>query len=351
MPGSPRASSSAKRPRLAASGRNGPSTSRSSAPTDGMLTAFVTRPPSSAAATCSATITPARSCASSVEAARCGVTTMFGACEQRARVRLLREDVDRGAGEPARLERLDQRLLVDELAAGGVDQARAVLHLRERLGADHAARLVVQRQVERDEVGAREHALERVALDPGLAEALGRDERVVGDDVHLQPERRGARPAGRSGRSRARRASSRPARPRPTSSAPSGRRRAPRAPAGCCARARRAGRSCARRPRRCSTRARSRRRSRGASPPRRRRCRRRRPARPITFRFVPASIRSAVSFVAERMTIAVVAADDRGEVARRSRRRRRSARAAARRRPRRSPRGRALSGGRSWRQP
>ena len=28
------------------------------------------------------------------------------------------------------------------------------------------------------------------------------------------------------------------------------------------------------------------------------------PARPITFRFVPLAIRSAVSFVAERMTIA-----------------------------------------------
>ena len=54
---------------------NGPSISRSAASTTGMLTAFVTRPPSSAATTCSATIRPARSCASSVEAARCGVTT------------------------------------------------------------------------------------------------------------------------------------------------------------------------------------------------------------------------------------------------------------------------------------
>src|SRR2546425_2473057 len=65
----------ARRPSLAASGMYAPSTSRSSAPITGMLTAFVTRPPSSAAATCSAMITPARSCASSVEAARCGVTT------------------------------------------------------------------------------------------------------------------------------------------------------------------------------------------------------------------------------------------------------------------------------------
>ncbi len=63
------------RPSFAASGTNGPSTSRSSAPITGMFTAFVTSPPSSAAATCSATITPARSCASPVEAARCGVTT------------------------------------------------------------------------------------------------------------------------------------------------------------------------------------------------------------------------------------------------------------------------------------
>ena len=47
----------------------------SSARIAGMLTAFETSSPSSAAATCWATITPARSCASSVDAARCGVTT------------------------------------------------------------------------------------------------------------------------------------------------------------------------------------------------------------------------------------------------------------------------------------
>ena len=40
-----------------------------------MLTALVTTPPLSAAITCSAVTTPARSCASAVEAPRCGVTT------------------------------------------------------------------------------------------------------------------------------------------------------------------------------------------------------------------------------------------------------------------------------------
>ena len=57
------------------------------------------------------------------------------------------------------------------------------------------------------------------------------------------------------------------------------------------------------------------------------------PARPITFRLSARSIRSAVSFVAERIRIAVVGADPLGELARRSSRargRRRSARAACR---------------------
>ena len=60
------------------SGRNGPSTSRSSAATAGTLTAVVTLPPVSAATTCSAAWKPARSVASAVEAPRCGVTMTFG---------------------------------------------------------------------------------------------------------------------------------------------------------------------------------------------------------------------------------------------------------------------------------
>ena len=109
--------------------------------------------------------------------------------EQRPRIRLLGEDVDRGAGDLARGERLEQRRVVDQLATGGVDDPGAVLHAGERPRVDHVARLVVQRQVERHEVGPREHAGERVALDPGLAETVGGDERVVRDDAHLQPER------------------------------------------------------------------------------------------------------------------------------------------------------------------
>ena len=183
------ASSIAKRPSFAASGMYGPSTSRSSAPTVGMLTAFVTSPPSSAAATCSATITPARSCASSVDAARCGVTTTFGAA---AAARRTAPATKTSSAAPATLPDSSAAIsaaLVDQLAAGGVDDPDAVAHLRDRLRVDRAARVVGQRQVQGQEVGAREDLVERRALDPQLAEPLGGDERVVRDDLHLQTER------------------------------------------------------------------------------------------------------------------------------------------------------------------
>ena len=110
--------------------------------------------------------------------------------EQRPGVRLRREDVERGARHLARANRVGERLLVDEPAPRGVDDAHAVLHLRERLGVEEPARLVVQRKVERDEVGLGVDLVERAArLDAELAEALGGDERVVRDDTHPEPER------------------------------------------------------------------------------------------------------------------------------------------------------------------
>ena len=72
----PSASETARRPSWRQSGTNGPSTSMSAGEIAGMLTAVVTTPPGvSAAMICSAVCVPARSCASVVEAPRCGVTT------------------------------------------------------------------------------------------------------------------------------------------------------------------------------------------------------------------------------------------------------------------------------------
>ena len=65
----------ASRPSFSHSGTNGASASISSGRTAAMLTALVTTPPESARRTWSAVIVPARSCASAVDAPRCGVTT------------------------------------------------------------------------------------------------------------------------------------------------------------------------------------------------------------------------------------------------------------------------------------
>jgi hypothetical protein len=52
--------------------------------------------------------------------------------EKRAGVGLAGEDVERGAGDLARLQRREQRVLVDELAPRRVDDADAVAHRAER---------------------------------------------------------------------------------------------------------------------------------------------------------------------------------------------------------------------------
>ena len=113
------------------------------------------------------------------------------------RQRLLGEHVERGAGEPARTQRCDERLLVDERAARGVDEQRAGPQQREPGRVDEAARRIRDRQVEADDVGGLERCIDRLGpLDPELGHALGRHVRVVGHDVHAErPRTRGHEPA------------------------------------------------------------------------------------------------------------------------------------------------------------
>ena len=119
-----------------------------------------------------ATATPAFSWASSVEAPRCGVTTTDSWREQRAvGARLLGEDVDAGAGDPALGDGVGEGLLVDDAAAGGVDDAHGRLDLGERLLADQADRLGGLGQVDGDEVALGEQLVEG---DQAGAELAGR---------------------------------------------------------------------------------------------------------------------------------------------------------------------------------
>ena len=100
---------------------------------------------------------------------------------------LRREDVEGRAADLARLEAGLERIEVDELAARAVDDPHAVLHLRDRLGVDPVDRVRRLRQVDRDDVGLGVELIRRLrALDAQLAEALGGDELVEGDHLHLE---------------------------------------------------------------------------------------------------------------------------------------------------------------------
>ena len=91
------------------------------------------------------------------------------------------------------LQRLDERRLVDERTARGVDEQRARPQQRQARAVDQAARRIRDRQVEADDVGHLERRLDRLrVICAELGHALRGDVRVVGDGSH--PER--ARPRG-----------------------------------------------------------------------------------------------------------------------------------------------------------
>ena len=89
----------------------------------------------------------------------------------------------------AGFERLAQRRLVNELSARAVDQPYAFFDKLKRLGIDDVAGLVGQRRVQGDEIGAPPQLVELDLFDAEFNRALGRQIRVVGDHLHLEPDR------------------------------------------------------------------------------------------------------------------------------------------------------------------
>ena len=103
--------------------------------------------------------------------------------------RFLLEDVDGRAGHMARSEGVGQGLLVDQAAAGAVDDARAFFQLGQPGGIEHVLGFVGQRHVHGDEIGVREGVLEifdQFDLQ-GLGAGLG-EVRIVGQDAHAEGE-------------------------------------------------------------------------------------------------------------------------------------------------------------------
>ena len=255
--------------------------------------------------------------------------------------RLGGEDVERRAAQLAGLEAGRQGVEVDQLAAGAVDQPRPVLHRGDRPGVDQVDGVRRLRHVQGDDVGAAEQVLELLgALDPQFAEALGGDELVEGDDLHLEglgalgDELADAAEADHAERL-AVELGALELGPLPGAAGQRGVRARRR-----CGRARASAPACARRRRRSSIRARWRRRCRGGSRRGCRRCRRpcrrgRSPSAARRARSAPASPGSPSGRAARRTRRSRRSAPARSSP---GRGRRRSSGAAARRPSRRSSR-------------
>ncbi len=96
--------------------------------------------------------------------------------------RLADEHVEAGAGDALRLERRVERVLVDDPAAAGVDDAQGRLRERELLGADEARGVRRLGDVDGDEVGDAHQLVEREELHAELLRASRRDVGVVRDE-------------------------------------------------------------------------------------------------------------------------------------------------------------------------
>ena len=100
-------------------------------------------------------------------------TDHVGQLEQRVVGRgLLREHVEGGARDMTRLKRFRDGRLIDQAAARAIDHASAFFHFLERGRIDDVARLVGERCVQRDEIGAREQLVEIDLLDAEIHGAL-----------------------------------------------------------------------------------------------------------------------------------------------------------------------------------
>ena len=106
----------------------------------------------------------------------CGVMMTFGVrySGESGAERLLAEDVEHRAADPARLQRAAQRQLVDEAAAGDVDEPRVLAHLRQLLRTDEPGGLVGQRRGDDDDVAGAQHVAQLVEPEQLDAGSLAR---------------------------------------------------------------------------------------------------------------------------------------------------------------------------------
>ncbi|GBC83117.1 hypothetical protein HRbin10_02257 [bacterium HR10] len=100
--------------------------------------------------------------------------------------RLLGEDVQARGGDPPRIETLEQRRLIHQLAARCVDEDHARLHPRDRFPIDHPSRRARERRMKRDDVGEGQQLLQRDEPHVQVLREALRDERIMSDHRHAE---------------------------------------------------------------------------------------------------------------------------------------------------------------------
>src|SRR4051794_20741998 len=105
--------------------------------------------------------------------------------------RILPPDIDRRAAEPAVAQCFIQRILVDNGAAGDVDQERIGLHQREAARVDQPGGLRPERGAQSDRVAFRQHLVEIGERVDAFDDGIGLTLRAVGGE-DARPERRRA---------------------------------------------------------------------------------------------------------------------------------------------------------------
>ena len=96
------------------------------------------------------------------------------------------ENIEAGGADLAALKGGNEGLLVDDAAAGAIDDADALLALREGGLVDHVVGLVGQRHVDRDVVGGSQKGVERYGLHLHGGGASGREIGIVSEDLHAE---------------------------------------------------------------------------------------------------------------------------------------------------------------------
>ena len=102
------------------------------------------------------------------------------------RQRLDRKHVDRGACDLVLLQGFQQRRLIDDGAARGVDEVGGWLHAREVCSSDQTARPLTQHHMDSDDIGGLEQFLLGGVGHAHLLAPLRRQVRAPGDDIHAE---------------------------------------------------------------------------------------------------------------------------------------------------------------------